>query len=303
MRRSWMSRQALSLLLPLLAGMSGCLYHTRKLEAPTAPSTVLNADASQLVEKVNQAYDAVHSMSATVDMQASVGGSRKGEVTDYTSFRGFILLRKPEMLRVLGLLPIVRTPAFDLVSDGDSFKLLIPPKDKAVVGKNSITTKSPNPLMNFRPSLFFDSMLIREIGPQDEVILTTDSTLTQDAKTKKWFEQRDYLLSIVQPKASTKGTTQVRELIPKRVIRFSRADLQPIEQDVYDQDGTIETQTLYGPPQTFGDVRFPGMVTIKRPLEEYQIVMTIQKLILNQPLGDDQFELKIPDGVQIQRLD
>jgi outer membrane lipoprotein-sorting protein len=48
---------------------------------------------------------------------------------------------------------------------------------------------------------------------------------------------------------------------------------------------------------------FPGVVTIKRPLEEFQIVLTIQKLVLNQSLADDQFELKFPDDVKVQRLE
>jgi outer membrane lipoprotein-sorting protein len=293
----------LCLPLGLMATMTGCLYHTRTLQAPRAPSIVKNADAALLAANIRDAYEAVHSLSATVDLQASVGGTRKGKVTDYTSFRGYVLLRKPQMLRVLGLLPVVRSQAFDMVSDGNTFKLLIPPKNQAVEGKNSVTTRSSNPLMNLRPNLFFDSMLIREIEPDDQVILTKDSTVSQDPKTKKWTEERDYLLSIVRAKSGTQLPDQVHELIPERVIRFNRETLQPIEQDIYDESGNIETQTLYGPLQTFGDAKFPGSVTIKRPLEEYQIVLTIQKLVLNQPLGDEQFELKIPEGVQIQKLD
>jgi len=264
---------------------------------------VINADAAQLVGQINHAYEAIHSLSATVDLQASVGGTRKGAVTDYTSLRAYILVRKPEMLRVIGLLPIVRTQAFDLVSDGTDFKLLIPPKNQAVVGKNSVTTKSANTLENMRPSLFFDSILIRNIAPDDQVILTTDSNVSQDPKTKKWTEERDYLLSIVRAKDPAKGPNLVHELIPQRVIRFNRQNLQPIEQDIYDADGNIETQTLYGPLQTFGTEKFPGTVIIKRPLEEYQITLTIQKVVLNQPLADDQFELKIPDDVQTKHLE
>lgn len=295
-----MARRMPLLCLPLL---TGCLYHTRKLQTPQAPSAVMTADADQLATRIKDAYESIHSLSATVDLQASVGGVRKGTVTDYTSFRGFILVRKPEMLRVLGLLPVVRTTAFDMVSDGAEFKLLIPPQNKAIEGRNSVTTKSANPLMDLRPNLFFDSMLIRELAPEDEVILTTDSNVSQDPKTKKWFEERDYLLSVVRAKDTPKGANALRELVPRRVIRFNRENLQPTEQDIYNQDGAIETQTLYGPPQKFGDVMFPGVVTIKRPLEEFQIVLTIQKLVLNQALADDQFELKFPDDVKVQRLE
>ena len=152
--------------------------------------------------------------------------------------------------------------------------------------------------------MFFDSMLIRPVAPEDEVILTTDENVSQDPKTKKWVENRYYLLSIVRAKGATTGTSAIRELIPRRVIRFSREDLRPIEQEVYDAEGNIETITQYGAPQSFGTEKFPGTITIKRPLEEYQIVMTIQKLVLNQTLKDDQFQLlDIPDGVKIQKLD
>jgi outer membrane lipoprotein-sorting protein len=286
-----------------LSALTGCLSHTRKLQIPKGPLVVMTADAAQLVGNVNRAYDAIHSLNATVDLQASVGGLKKGSVTDYTSFRAYILVRKPEMLRVLGLLPVVRTPAFDLVSDGHTFKLMIPSKNQAIEGKNSVVTKSSNTLMNMRPSLFFDSILIRDVAPDDDVILTTDNNVSQDPKTKKWTEEKDYLLSIVRAKDPSKGPNLVHELIPRRVIRFNRENLQPIEQDIYDSDGNIETQTLYGPLQTFGAEKFPGTVTIKRPQEEYQIVLTIQKVVLNQPLADDQFELKIPEGVQIKQLE
>lgn len=296
MRRSWLS--ALALFFPIL---SGCLSHTRKLQTVRPPAVVETADAVQLADSLNRNYAAINSMTATVDFQASVGGTRKGKVTDYTSFRGYILLRKPEMLRVLGLVPVVRTTAFDLASNGDTFKLLIPSQHKAIEGKTSVERKSPNALLNLRPKVFFDSMLIRGIAPDEQVMLTTDTNTVQDTKTKLWFEERDYLLSIVRVKVESRTET-LHQLIPVRVIRFNRADLRPIEQDIYDKDGAIETQTMYGPDQTFGTARFPGTITIKRPLEEYQIVLTIQKLVLNQHLADDQFQLKVPEGTAVQEL-
>jgi len=55
------------------------------------------------VQAINQQYEAIHSMSATVEFQATEGGSLKGREKTYISFSGYILLRKPESLRVLGL--------------------------------------------------------------------------------------------------------------------------------------------------------------------------------------------------------
>ena len=189
----------------------------------------------QLANILSRTYDSIQTLSATVDLQASVGGTQKGTVTDYTSFRGFILLRKPEMLRVIGLLPMLRTQAFDLVSDGSTFKLYIPSKTEAIEGKNSLTAKSPNHLLNLRPNMFFDSMLIRQIEPDDEVFLTTDNNVIQDPKTKKWVEERDYLLWFVRAKVGTKRAKRDTRVDSRaRVIRFSSENLQPIEQVVYD---------------------------------------------------------------------
>jgi len=73
-----------------------------------------------------------------------------------------------------------------------------------------------------------------------------------------------------------KGNSQ--ELIPERVIHFSRTDLQLYQEDMYDAKGSIQTTAIYGPMQTFGQQKFPGTVTIKRPLEELQIMITIQNV-------------------------
>ena len=63
-----------------------------------------------------------------------MGGEEEGKVTDYQEIMGYILVRKPDMLRMIGLFPIVRNKAFDMVSDGTRFKLSIPAKNKFYVG-------------------------------------------------------------------------------------------------------------------------------------------------------------------------
>lgn len=281
----------------LLPALTGCLSHTRKLQAPKPPAIVLSAKATELVSSVNERFAAIRTLTATVELQAQVGGARKGAVTDYTSFRGYILMEKPSKLRVLGLVPVLHTHAFDLASNGDFFKLLIPLKSKAIVGRTQVTKKSKNALENLRPSLFFDSMLIRSISPDEQVFVTGETRVYTDAQRKQLLEEPVYDLAIVR------RTESGNELRLSRVIRFGRVDLMPFEQDIYDQEGNIETQTIYGPYQNFGTTRFPGTVTIRRPMEEYQITLTIEKLILNQTLTDEQFELKIPEGIPIQQLD
>jgi hypothetical protein len=113
MRRDWL--KLLALLLPVL---TGCLSHTRKLQQTKFAAPVMNADVLQLVETINQRYDQISSLTATMDFTASVGGTRRGKRTDYTSCLGYILFRKPHMLRVLILVLVLHTHAMDLASNG-----------------------------------------------------------------------------------------------------------------------------------------------------------------------------------------
>lgn len=293
MERRRSSTLLLMFLLPLI---NGCLVRTRRIKQARMPSVVMTATADELVKSVNERCQSIHSLSATVVFQATVGGPRKGKEKTYTSFNGYILLRKPESLRVIGLVPVLHTRAFDMASDGKTFKLWIPHENKVFEGANTVAKESPNALENFRPNVFSDSLLINCIGPDDLVTLTSDTDTRVDPKTKQLMIQPDYDLSVLRRKGDS------NELIPERVIHFNRVDLRPYEEDIYDAKGAIQTEAIYGPDQKFGSVRFPGTITIKRPLEEYQILITFQKLITNLNLTDDQFELKTPSSAILQEL-
>jgi len=71
-----------------------------------------------LIDSINQQAEKLRSLQATVDIDTSAGGAKKGHVTDYKEIRGYVLTRKPAMLHMIGLLPIVRTTAFDMEQRG-----------------------------------------------------------------------------------------------------------------------------------------------------------------------------------------
>ena len=296
MQRRWWSVGFLA----VLPWLSGCLYHTHKVEKTTLAGPAMDASVAQLVNEVNDRYSAINSLTATVDFQATTGGARQGKQTDITPFHGYILLRKPAMLRVLALLPVVRTHAFDLASDGQTFKLVIPPRSRAIVGTNKVTKPSANALENLRPDIFLDSVLIKSIEPDRLVYLTnTSQTLRQE---KKLVETPEYDLHVGEEDPQATDGLKVHVLKPMRVIRFSRLTLLPIGQDIYDADGGVETHVEYGPYRQFGTAHMPSSIVIQRPREAYQITISVQKVVVNQPLGDEQFVLKIPSDYKVQTL-
>ncbi len=51
-----------------------------------------------------------------------------------------------------------------MVSDGQDFKLSIPPKNRFVIGKNGVATPNTDqPMENIRPQNIYDALLIHHI--------------------------------------------------------------------------------------------------------------------------------------------
>jgi outer membrane lipoprotein-sorting protein len=298
-RTSLLRAPAAALLFPVLL-LSGCVWTTRKLPVPKAPSIVQMVTPSDLVVRLNQRWAALDSLNATVEIQASMLKSKEGVAKDYTTFRGHILIRKPEMLRVLGQVPVLGTRMFDMVSDGKDFTLWIPSKNMAFKGANTLKKKSANQWENLRPGFFLDALVVQGLDPDDLYSVVADSETVEDAARKHLFTVPEYILSISRRKPAS------NQLTPVRVITFHREDLLPFEQDLYDGEGNLETQVSYSAYQDFGGSKYPSKVVIKRPLEDIQVVLTIDKVVenpRNPPLTEDEFVLKLTEGTQIQNLE
>jgi outer membrane lipoprotein-sorting protein len=283
-------------LMAIAPALTGCLTHTRSVPKTRPADVVLNATLDQLLKNVDMQYDAIQTINSAVEIAATTGGARQGQVIEHPSFSGYIFLRKPENLRVLLRVPILGSQALDMVSDGKNWKLWIPPRRIAMVGTNEVTKPSTNGLENLRPAVIFDSLVVRGLGADQIVVLTQDTRVIQNPVNKKdLIEEPDYDLEILeQPHGQTAHTV--------RVIHISRANLLPYQQDIYGPDGTVITRALYSNYQKFGDIPFPMKIQIDRPVDQYSLTVTMTKLTLNQKLDDDQFELKIPEGVPIKTM-
>jgi outer membrane lipoprotein-sorting protein len=286
--------QAILILLTVFP-LAGCLFRSRRVERQVSTAPLKSATQADLIEYVNSQAAKIKTLQSTVDIDTSVGGVKKGKVTDYQQIRGYILARKPSMLRMIGLMPIVRNHAFDMVSDGRDFKLWIPPRNRFVVGRNDIETHNVSPMENLRPQHIYDALILREIDQQNEIpFMRSDFEVVTDAKHHH-VQQADYELYVVR-----KGD---RGWFLSRQIIFSRTDLLPHRQLVYDQDGNLATDSRYEAYKDYEGVKFPSQIEIWRPQEEYDITLTIVKLQLNEPLADEKFVLQQPEGAQVVHLD
>jgi outer membrane lipoprotein-sorting protein len=284
-----------TLFLPLL--LTGCSLFptTRKLPVPKAPEITQTITAEDLVGRLNERWAAINSLTAKVEFQASVSKSKEGVATDYPSVEGVILMRKPEMLRVMGHFTLVRL--FDMASNGECFTLSMPREGKVLKGCGPSKQKSKNTWENLRPGFFFDAMLVRGLDADDLYSRVSESETLEDTARKHLITFPEYVLTISRRKPGS------QQLTPLRVVTFHRDDLEPYQQDIYDNEGNLETEVFYQHYKDFEGGKFPSTVTIKRPLDEIQIVLTVEDVHQNQPLTDDQFVVQIPDGAKTQKVE
>jgi outer membrane lipoprotein-sorting protein len=287
--------RAALLLLPVLT--TGCFSHTRIVPKTRPADIVLNATLDQLLKQVNDRYDSINSVTAIVEIATSTGGSLQGVVKESIAFSGAIIIGKPDQINVLLQVPLLGSRALDMVSDGKNFKMLIPPKNCAIIGSDDVANTSQKGLYSLRPAVILDSMLVRGLEANQVVSETQDMRIVENPRKKNdLIEEPDYDLEFLsQPKGQVARTLHV--------IHISRANLLPYQQDIYDADGKVATQAFYSGYQKFGDLDFPTKIVIQRPLDELGLTITISKATFNQPLDPDQFKLDLPDAIAIQNMD
>jgi hypothetical protein len=288
---------SLVLLLVLLPTM-GCLLRTRPVEDQYSKVPLRESTQRGLIDAINQQAEGIRTLKATVDIDSSAGGIKKGYTTEYKEIRGYILARKPDELHMIGLMPFVRTTAFDMVSDGREFKLWIPPKNKFVVGENRVTApNNDQPLENIRPQNIYEALLIRHIEPApiEIAVLENGYETLHDAKGHRIL-QEDYELTVIRQRGPD-------DYVLSRKIIFGRTDLKPHRQFIYGEDGKVATDARYAEYKDYDGFSFPSRIEIYRPQEEYDITLNILKLEINTPLRDDQFVLEQPAGAQVVHLD
>lgn len=270
-----------------MALSTSCVVRRRVITRDGGKSTqiLLSADLDSLIKRIADRYRVIQSFTATEDMVPALGTVNKGKVTEYKDVRAYVLFRKPANIRIIGLYPVVRNKAFDMVSDGARFELYIPAKNRLVIGRNDLETHSKNKLANLRPQHFLEAMIVRPVDPVHETAVLENLTDEDNAV---------YILHILREVGGRP--------VLARNIWFDRLNLNLVRQQIFDADGNILSDARYADWGVFNGVRFPKRIDINRPQDEYGVVMTVVKAEINKPISDDKFSLERPPDVQVTVL-
>jgi hypothetical protein len=255
----------------------------RNGKAVNPKQTLAVASRDELVARIAKLYEAIQSFQANVLLTPSIGSVYKGEVNEIPEVKAFILFRKPADIRIQALLPVVGTQAFDMAANATDFRFFLNNKNVFFTGRNDAPATSKNQVENMRPKAFLSSMLVRP-PEANETPMLTDLTDSENAL---------YILHLIIKQENG-------DLRPSRQVWFDRENLTIRRQIVYDPAGSIVSDTVYNKWQDYNGVSFPSHIDISRPIDSYGLVMDIQQMQMNKPLTDGQFDLRQPEGSQLQ---
>jgi hypothetical protein len=265
----------------------GCLLRREtRIEPSQLPPPAREASLAELVAKLNARSQSIHTMSATVDLEPTAGSIYSGVIKEYHDIKGFIMMEGPAMIRMLGQAPVLRTNVFDMASNGEDFRLYIPPKQKFIVGKTTSRRPVKNSLENLRPQHILEALLVPGFDSSHEKCFLEEA---------EEGGRRFYVIGIVE---STEGG----ELSLQCKAWFDRANLELARMQFYESGGVYVEDVHYSADQDFQGITYPVHIEVARPIEDYRLAITVLKAVFNQPIDAEKFILAQPPGTQLVDL-
>src|SRR2546423_1747443 len=254
---------------------------------PSQRSVAKDATREELFEAYNLIARSTKTLNATVELKPTAGSKYSGLIDEYHEVKAFILAGRPTEIRVIGQAPVIGTTVFDMASDGETFRVSIPPKKKFLVEPVAVERSSSKPIENLRPQHLLDALLWPEIRKEESVTL------------REYNEEnaRYYILTVLR------GGYLVEVL---REIWFDRSELQVSRMLIFGPIGVLlsdvrlsDWQPSDAATSSTAAALFPRAIRIERPHDDYKLDLRVTKVIMNEEIPAERFKLEQPAGAEL----
>jgi len=279
--RNW--NVSLAMLAALAAiGCDGVSRTTKVNVAKIRPVKV--ATQADLVAAYNQIAGEIRSLNASVSLTPTAGSTYSGVIQEYHEVNAFILARKPAMIRMIGQAPVLAKNVFDMTSDGQTFHIYIPSKNKFIIGPSSLERSAEKPIENLRPQHLLDALFWPQIPEGAHVLFEENEDATA----------RYYVLTVTRDGSSPEI---------ERKLWFDRAQLNLARAQIYGTGGRLLSDIhLEDWRPATGTAPYPWHITLNRPHDDYLLDIHVTKLAMNESISDDRFRLEQPPGTELVKL-
>ena len=276
-------------------GIAGCgrgsKISTKTTVAPSEKPVIKDATREELLDKYNLYAQNVNTVNATVVLKPTTGSKYSGVIEEYHEVKAFLLASRPANIRMIGQAPVIGTTVFDMASDGETFRVSVPSKNKFLVGQVTGEFNSSKPIENLRPQHLLDALLWPEIRKEESVLFEEFNDETA----------RFYVLTVLRGGYRT-------EILRK--IWFDRSDLQVSRLQTFAPKGLLVSDVRYsdwqpvdpaqaGTPVSGPVTTFPHNIRIDRPHDDYRLDLQVSKIVLNSDLPAERFKLEQPSGSEL----
>ena len=291
----------------LLSSAFGCaVSHKTVLQPSQAPSPLQTATKEQLVDSYNRQAQGIQSLNAGVSMKLTAGSAYSGVIEQYHEVNGFILAARPASIRVIGQAPVVGKNIFDMVSDGSTFSIYIPSKNKFIVGPANLERRAEKPIENLRPQHLVDALFWPVIADRTPVLFEQASeaaarfyilTVVRSELPQSAVGSRDAGNAAPSHEGGSQRSASNWEIAQK--IWFERTDLRVSRIENFGSGGKVDSDVSYANWQAADAASYPWQINVTRPSDDYQLQITIKKLTVNEPIASDRFSLPQPSGTDL----
>ena len=295
------------LLSATLAAIS-CGCHGRTITGRTVvPQGERPAAKDATREELLAAYNAIarnmKTLNATVELKPTAGSRYSGVIEEYHEVKAFLLAERPAEIRMIGQAPVIGKTVFDMASDGDTFRVSIPSKNKFLVGSVAGERNSTKPIENLRPQHLLDALLWPEIRKEEAVtmrefnneqgryyVLTVLRGGYQlEVLREIWFDRANLQVACIQT-FGPKGTL---------LSDASFSDWEPLDGATTAQSTASTAATTSTPAPTPIVTTFPRAILIDRPHDDYKLELQVAKITVNEEIPADRFKLEQPAGSEL----
>jgi outer membrane lipoprotein-sorting protein len=279
-----------ALLLILSASLGCSVKRTVKVAVPTKVLQAKTATLDELLALLKTYSDKLSALSSTsLRVTFTSGKVESGKLQEYRSAPGYVLLKRPDSLRLNIQNPLTKTSIIELASTGDEFGLWYPRDNKYFVGRNSaqefvVEGSENSPAFAARPAHIYEALIPQRIAlddPRARISLEED----QDATAKY------YLLSIFQDVGQ-------KRLRPLRRLWIERSELVVVKQQTFKEEGSIASLIQYSDFTPVEELRLPLSIHIERPSDGYILDMQFKSWRVNPEIPSTAFALSPPAGAQ-----
>ncbi len=273
----------------LLAIQTGCISRKHVVPETQRLLPAQTASRADLLQMLERQSNQIQTLQGTLALDASGGGMKTGVLTEYRQTKGFLLVERPSHIRFKVQAPLALATVFDMVSDGRQYRVSIPVKNKFIIADSRAPTNEKNPILNLRPQHIVSALFV------DITAYLSDPQMRSTLEETTEGRRRFYVFSFINI------TGRDAEMVEK--LWIDRSNLQVTRKQLFRPDGKVDTDVEYSEYSSQGDVAFPQIILIQRPIDDYALKMVFQKTTINDPFAAEAFNLERPAGSELVQLE